>query len=93
MTLNGPDFEKNFSNLKNNFNFINNLFISTHPDEVSKKSSNLNYHFLPTPVDKNIEKLNIYNLKDFTYDVFFAMSHGVNRGKIKSGKKDEREIL
>ena len=91
LTINGPDFEKNYFNLKNNFNFINNLFISTHPDEVSKKSSNLNYHFLPTPVDKNIEKLNIYNLKDFTYDVFFAMSHGVNRGKIKSGKKDERE--
>ena len=70
LTINGPDFEKNYSNLKNNFNFINNLFISTHPDEVSKKSSNLNYHFLPTPVDKNIEKLNIYNLKNFTYDVF-----------------------
>ena len=25
--------------------------------------------------------------------MFFAMSHGVNRGTIKSGKKDEREIF
>ena len=91
LTVHGPDFNKNYSNLKNNFNYIDNLFISTHPDDVSKKHNNLKYHFLPTPVDKNIEKLNIYNLKDHTYDVFFAMSHGVNRGNMKTGKKDERE--
>ena len=91
LTINGPDFKKNYDNLKTNFEFINNFFISTHPDDVSKKSNRINYHFLPTPVDKNIEKLNIYNRRDFTHDVFFAMSHGVNRGTIKSGKKDERE--
>ena len=91
LTLNGPDFQKNFSNLKTNFKYIDNFFISTHPDDVSKKNDKIRYHFLPTPVDKNIEKLNIYNLKNYTYDVFFAMSHGVNRGTIKSGKKDERE--
>ena len=91
LTINGPDFQKNFSNLKTNFEYIDNFFISTHPDDVSQKNNKIKYHFLPTPVDKNIEKLSIYNLKNYTYDVFFAMSHGVNRGKIKSGKKDERE--
>ena len=91
LTLNGPDFQKNFSNLKTNFKYIDNFFISTHPDDVSKKNDRIRYHFLPTPVDKNVEKLNIYNLTNYTYDVFFAMSHGVNRGTIKSGKKDERE--
>ncbi len=91
LTINGPDFEKNYSNLKNNFNFIDHLFISTHPDEVSKKHKNVKYQFLPTPVDKNIERLSVYNLENFTYDVFFAMSHGVNRGTIKKGKIDERE--
>ena len=91
LTVNGPDFQKNYSNLKTNFNFIDNFFISTHPDDVSKKNSRIKYHFLPTPVDRNIEKLNIYSLNNYTYDVFFAMSHGVNRGKIKSGKNDERE--
>ena len=91
LTLSGPDFQKNFSNLKTNFKYIDNFFISTHPDDVSKKNDKIRYHFLPTPVDKNIEKLNIYNLTNYTYDVFFAMSHGVNRGTIKSGKKDERE--
>ena len=91
LTINGPDFQKNFNNLKTNFKYIDNFFISTHPDDVSKKNNRIRYHFLPTPVDRNIEKLNIYNSNDFTYDVFFAMSHGVNRGIIKSGKKDERE--
>ncbi len=91
LTTNGPDFQKNYSNLQVNFNYIDNFFISTHPDDVSKKDSRINYHFLPTPVDRNIEKLNIYNFNDYTYDVFFAMSHGVNRGTIKSGKRDERE--
>jgi len=91
LTINGPDFQKNFNNLKTNFKYIDNFFISTHPDDVSKKNNRIRYHFLPTPVDRNIEKLSIYNSNDFTYDVFFAMSHGVNRGIIKSGKKDERE--
>ena len=86
-----PDFEKNYSNLKTNFQYIDNFFISTHPDDVSKKNPHIRYNFLPTPVDRNIEKLNIYKSNNYTYDVFFAMSHGVNRGKVKSGKKDERE--
>ena len=93
LTLNGPDFQKNYANLKTNFQYIDNFFISTHPDDVSKKNSKINYHFLPTPVDKNIEKLNIYNLNNYTYDVFFALSHGVNRGIIKSGKKMNERIL
>ena len=93
LTLNGPDFEKNYSNLKTNFKYIDNFFISTHPDDVSKKDRRIRYHFLPTPVDRNIEKLSIYNSNSYTYDVFFAMSHGVNRGKVKSGKKDERETF
>ena len=91
LTYNGPDFEKNFSNLETNFRHIDNFFISTHPDDVSNKFKSVDYHFLPTPIDRNIEKLNIYNLDNQTHDVFFAMSHGVNRGTIKSGKIDERE--
>ena len=93
LTINGPDFKKNYSSLKTNFDNIDNFFISTHPEEVSAKKDNVNYFFLPTPVDRNIEKLNIYNNKIFIHDVFFAMSHGVNRGNIKSGKVDERELF
>ena len=38
------------------------------------------------------ETLNNYE-KDCPFDVFFAMSHGVHRGKLKSGKGDNREIF
>jgi len=87
----GPDYKKNINNLETNFNYIDNFFVSTHPDDIKNKSKKIRYHFLPTPADKNIERLNIYNNKNFTHDVFFAMSHGVNRGNLKSGKIDERE--
>tara|TARA_B100000989_G_scaffold286929_1_gene256069 strand:- start:1028 stop:2434 length:1407 start_codon:yes stop_codon:yes gene_type:complete len=93
LSFNGPDFQKNLNTLSVNFKYLDNFFISTHPDDVDKKNRNINYQFLPTPVDHNIEKLNIFRNKRFTHDVFFAMSHGVNRGNIKSGKVDERETL
>jgi len=89
----GPDYLKNSNNLKTNFKYIDNFFISTHPDDVEKKNNGVKYHFLPTPADRNIERLNVYNNKKYTYDVFFAMSHGVNRGNLKSGKIDEREKI
>jgi glycosyltransferase involved in cell wall biosynthesis len=91
LSLNGPDFDKNLESLKINFEYIDNFFISTHPDDVDKKTDKINYHFLPTPVDKNIEKLDVFKNKNFIFDVFFALSHGVNRGNIKKGKFDERE--
>ena len=37
LSKNGPDYEKNSNNLKVNFNHINNFFISTHPDDITKK--------------------------------------------------------
>ena len=89
----GPDYEKNSNNLITNFKYIDHFFISTHPDDIEKKNKKIKYHFLPTPADRNIEKLNVYKNKNFTHDVFFAMSHGVNRGDLKAGKIDERETI
>ena len=89
----GPDYEKNSNNLKTNFKYIDHFFISTHPDDIENKNKRIKYHFLPTPADRNIEKLDVYKNKNFTHDVFFAMSHGVNRGSLKAGKIDEREII
>ena len=45
---------------------------------------------MPIPVDKNIEKLSIYKNNNSIYDLFFTMSHGVNRGKLKENKTDIR---
>ena len=48
---------------------------------------------MPNPVDPSLEKMNIYENKNFSSDVFFAMSHGVHRGVLKKGKIDKRESL
>ena len=45
---------------------------------------------MPIPVDENIERLNLYENNEAIYDLFFTMSHGVNRGTLKTNKKDER---
>ena len=48
-------------------------------------------YFMPNPVDMSFEKLHNYKNNNFNNDVFFAMSHGVHRGVLKSGKFDKRE--
>ena len=45
--------------------------------------------FIPNPSDKSFEILNNFN-KSCNVDVFFALSHGVHRGVLKSGKIDDR---
>jgi hypothetical protein len=42
-------------------------------------------------VDESLETLHNYRYKNLKNDVFFAMSHGVHRGRLKKGKFDERE--
>ena len=42
-------------------------------------------------MDENIENLKLYENKINYKDLFFALSHGVNFGKLKKGKYDERE--
>ena len=44
---------------------------------------------MPIPVDKNIERLNIYDTNNQIYDLFFTMSHG-SIGKLKENKSDIR---
>ena len=85
----GPDPILNQKRLLKYDNYIDHNFITTDPSVLSF-AKNKPYHYLPIPVDKNIERLNIYNSNDQIYDLFFTMSHGVNRGKLKENKKDVR---
>ena len=79
----------NFVNLKYN-EHLNSSFITTHPSTLDFLNRKDKFYYLPIPVDKNIEKLKIYENKNQICDVFFSMSHGVNRGKLKRDKEDER---
>ena len=74
------------------FDFIDASFCTTHPLAI-RSFKKYRVYYIPNPVDKSFENLNIYKKKFFKYDLFFALSHGVHRGTLKSGKIDAREIL
>ena len=71
--------------------YIDYNFITTEPSVLPFLSNKKKFFYLPIPVDRNIENLNIYNNGESVYDLFFTMSHGVNRGILKNNKKDERD--
>ena len=45
---------------------------------------------MPIPADRNIENLEIYNSNNRYKDLFFALSHGVNYGKLKANNMQRR---
>ena len=89
----GPNWKSNLSLIENNHELIDNYYLTTHPDEISTTIHKKKLNYLPIPVDQNIENLKIYEYKNRYKDLFFALSHGVNFGKLKKGKSDEREIF
>ena len=86
----GPDPEVNKKRLLKYEKFMDYNFITTHPSALNFTKDKKNYKYFPIPVDKNIEKLNIYENNTPIYDLFFTMSHGVNRGILKANKTDVR---
>jgi len=89
--MNGlPDTSDNINKIKKFLPHVDHSFITTNPGVINMSKNNLkNIHFFMTPVDKNIECFDVYNLNPIN-DVFYAMSHGVNRAILKEGKTDNR---
>ena len=58
----------------------------------NKIDNNANFHFFFVPVDKNIECYDVYKMNP-KKDLFYAMSHGVNRAVWKKGIEDDRIIF
>ena len=69
-------------------NIMDASFCTTDPASLNFDTKTF---FMPNPVDESFEKLKNFKQNDFNNDVFFAMSHGVHRGKLKKGKFDDRE--
>ena len=87
-----PDLDyskKNISNINMYADFVDHNFITTHPSIIRNKVNNNNFHFFFIPVDKNIERFDVYKLRPKN-DLFYAMSHGVNRATLKQGTEDNR---
>ena len=86
----GPDHVNNTKRILDKKNFLDTTFLTTDPSSLQINIPNS--YFIPNPCDSSFEILENYN-KDCSFDVFFAMSHGVHRGQLKKGKNDDREIF
>ena len=88
LSKHGPDHAANTKRILDKKEILNTTFLTTDPSALSINIPNS--YFMPNPADKAFETLNNFN-KNCPYDVFFAMSHGVHRGQLKTGKGDDRE--
>ena len=90
LSLKGPDPDVNYNNFTKYIKYLDHSFITSDPTDVGLDKK-LNCSFMPIPVDENIEYLKCYNNKNPIKDVFFTMSHGVNKGVLRKNKIDVRE--
>ena len=81
--------QKNIENIRPYVNIVDHNFITTHSSVIKNQFKNIKFNFFFVPVDKNIESFDVYNLQTKN-DIFYAMSHGVNRGVLKGGFEDKR---
>ncbi len=88
----GPDFERNKKRILDKSEFMEANFLTTSPDALNFLSKKTMNYFIPNPSDSSFETLKNYN-RNCNMDVFFALSHGVHRGILKMGKKDDRALF
>ena len=82
--------QTNIKNISHYGNVVDHNFITTDPSIFKKQNKQVkNLHFFFVPVDRNIECFDVYKLNP-SKDIFYAMSHGVNRAILKKGKIDTR---
>ncbi len=84
-----PSYKKNLELIELNNDLIDQYFITTSPEIIKTKIKKIKLNYLPIPVDPNIENGNFYENKK-EKDIFFAISHGVNYGKLKKNTSDDR---
>jgi len=85
------DYSKdNIENIRKYSSLVDHTFITTDTGVLKKTAKDIkNTHFFFVPVDKNIECFDVFKLKP-QKDLFYAMSHGVNRAVLKEGTEDDR---
>ena len=85
----GPDYERNKNRILDKIEYLDASFVTTSPSVLNFLPKKNNNFYIPNPSDDSFETLNNF-LKPCNVDVFFALSHGVHRGVLKSGKIDDR---
>ena len=90
LSVKGPDPDANFSNFTKYADYLDHSFVTSDP-KFLKLDKKIKCSFMPIPVDENIEFLDCFKNKNPIKDVFFTMSHGVNKGVLRKNKVDVRE--
>jgi len=89
--MDNKDWLHNKKRFMDKFKLMDCNFCTTDPKAV--KLDDKVCFYIPNPVDTALDNLKIFKNKNFIYDIFFAMSHGVHRGVLKKGKIDFREYF
>jgi glycosyltransferase involved in cell wall biosynthesis len=86
----GPDYNKNKQFIEKYKDLVDQFFVTTNKDYVDTSIPKNKLNFIPVPCSYITENLNLYQTKNHEFDIFYAVSHGVNRGILKKNKIDER---
>jgi glycosyltransferase involved in cell wall biosynthesis len=86
----GPDFNKNKQFIEKYKNYVDQFFVTTDKNNIHASIPKNKLNFIPVPCSYLSENLNLYKTRNHEFDIFYAVSHGVNRGTLKKNKTDER---
>jgi glycosyltransferase involved in cell wall biosynthesis len=86
----GPDFNKNKQFIEKYKNYVDQFFVTTDKNNIHASIPKDKLNFIPVPCSYLSENLNLYKTRNHEFDLFYAVSHGVNRGVLKKNKTDER---
>jgi glycosyltransferase involved in cell wall biosynthesis len=86
----GPDFYKNKQFIEKYKDYVDQYFVTTDKNNVHASIPKNKLNFIPVPCSYLSENLNLYKTRNHEFDIFYAVSHGVNRGTLKKNKTDER---
>jgi glycosyltransferase involved in cell wall biosynthesis len=87
---NGPDYNKNRQFIEKYKDYVDQYFVTTDKNNIQSSIPKNKLNFMPIPCSDVCENLNLYQTRNHEFDIFYAVSHGVNRGKLKKNKTDER---
>jgi glycosyltransferase involved in cell wall biosynthesis len=87
---NGPDFNKNKQFIEKYKNYVDQFFVTTDKNNIHASIPKNKLNFIPVPCSYLSENLNLNKTRNHEFDLFYAVSHGVNRGVLKKNKTDER---
>jgi glycosyltransferase involved in cell wall biosynthesis len=87
---NGPDYDKNKQYVEQYKDYVDQYFITTDKNNIQTSIPKNKLNFIPVPCSYVSENLNLHQTRNHEFDIFYAVSHGVNRGTLKKNKTDER---